>query len=72
MREQPTQILTSDEVLAQTDYITSSQAARLSGLSMPRISRLTGTGELPSVRVGTWRLIPRVAFEAWLAGREKR
>ncbi len=64
--------MTRDDILDASDCITSTEAARLSGLSLARIAIATKTGDLPSVKAGSWRLIPRAAFEAWLKTRKKK
>lgn len=45
------------------------QAGKLVGLSERTIRELVATGELKSVRVGSARLIPWAALEAWLSER---
>jgi excisionase family DNA binding protein len=45
-------------------------AARLLGVSRTSLYQRMDAGELPSRKLGRRRLIPRVALEAYAAGRE--
>ena len=44
------------------------EAALRTGLSEPSIYNAIAKGELPSIKLGRRRSIPRPAFETWLSG----
>lgn len=51
----------------QTDTITVKEAARRLGIGINQAYEACERGDLPNIRIGKRWLIPRVAFEAWLA-----
>lgn len=54
------------------DWLTTAEAARLSGLSRQRIDQLSRLGPLDAVRVGDRRYISRRSLELWASGRPHR
>jgi excisionase family DNA binding protein len=50
--------------------VSPSKAATISGIGRTKLYEALTSGELPSLKVGTRRLIRIAALEAWLAARE--
>jgi len=51
-------------------FMRPAEVARLLGLSTSRVYHLLSTNRIPSSRFGKRRVIPRAAFEKWLAQHE--
>ncbi len=52
--------------------VTARQAAELLNVSERTVWALLATGELVSIRVGRWRLVPRKALERFVAVRTEK
>ena len=55
------------QIESRSRLLTLAEVSDLSTLGMTKIFELVGTGELPSVKIGSRRLVPLFAYESWVS-----
>ena len=59
------------DILNNRVALTPAEAAKLIGISMPKMYELCRRSDFPAIRIGKSIRIPKSRFEAWLEGEER-